>query len=445
MKRTSRRNFITGASALTAGALAGGGKAFGAAARTDADLGRARGDDTLRIGLVGCGGRGTGAAAQALSTAGPVELVAMGDAFEDRVENCHSRLKEMADSGSFENGKRLQVPAENRYVGFDAYRKVIDSGIDVLVHATPPGFRPEHFEYAVEQGKHVFIEKPLAVDAPGVRRVLKAAKASKEKGLKVGVGLQRHHSTMYNAVMDRVHDGAIGDVVALRVYWNSAGVWVRERQPKQTEMEYQMRNWYYFNWLCGDHIVEQHIHNIDVGNWVKGAHPVAAQGQGGRQWRNGPDHGEIFDHHFVEYTYEDGAVMLSQCRHIQNCWDQVAEFAHGTKGTAALAAGVIEAPGGWSHREPEDEKSPYQVEHDRLFAAIRDGSRFNEARNGAIATMTAVMGRMATYTGRKVTWKEALQDDVSLEPSTYAWDADPPTLPDEKGRYAVAIPGTSTA
>ena len=321
----------------------------------------------------------------------------MADAFEDRVENCYGRLAELGEGGSFENGKRLQAPAENRYAGFDAYKKVIDSGVDVVILATPPGFRPEHFEYAVEQGKHVFMEKPVAVDAPGVRRVLKAAKASKEAGLKVGVGLQRHHSAMYNETIQRIHDGAIGDVVALRVYWNGSGVWVRARKPEQTEMEYQMRNWYYFNWLCGDHIVEQHIHNIDVGNWVKGGHPVEAQGQGGRQWRNGPDHGEIFDHHFVEYTYDDGAVMLSQCRHIQNCWDEVAEYAHGSKGRASLASGLIEAPGGWNHREPEDEKNPYQVEHDRLFEAIREDKPFNEAKRGAIATMTSVMGRMATY------------------------------------------------
>ncbi len=442
MSETSRRSFITGATGATAALLAGGvGGATAGAANTD--VGRARGDATLRIGLIGCGGRGTGAAAQALSTAGPVELVAMADAFEDRVESCHARLAEMADNGSFEGGKRLQVPAENRYVGFDAWRKVVDSGVDVIVHATPPGFRPEHFEYAVERGKHVFMEKPLAVDAPGVRRVLKAAKASKQKNLKVGVGLQRHHSGMYNETIERIHDGAIGDVVALRVYWNSAGLWVRERQPGQTEMEYQMRNWYYFNWLCGDHIVEQHIHNIDVGNWVKGGHPVAAQGQGGRQWRNGPDHGEIFDHHFVEYTYGDGAVMLSQCRHIENCWDQVAEFAHGSKGMASLAAGLIQAPGGWNHQAPEDEKSPYQVEHDRLFEAIREDRPFNEAKNGAISTMTAVMGRMATYGGKKITWEDALASEVSLEPAKYAWDAAPPVVPNDDGRYAVAVPGVT--
>ncbi len=441
MDGTSRRSFITGASAAL---LAGGvGSRSTAAATTASDVGRARGDATLRIGLVGCGGRGTGAAAQALSTSGPVELVAMADAFEDRLEHCHAQLAEMGENGSFDHGRRLQAPAENRYVGFDAYRKVIDSGVDVVVLATPPGFRPEHFEYAVEQGKHVFMEKPVAVDAPGVRRVLAAARAAREKNLKVGVGLQRHHSGMYNETIRRIHDGAIGDVVALRVYWNSSGVWVRARQPGQTEMEYQMRNWYYFNWLCGDHIVEQHIHNIDVGNWVKGGHPVAAQGQGGRQWRNGPDHGEIFDHHFVEYTYDDGAVMLSQCRHIRNCWDQVAEFAHGSKGRASLASGRIEAPGGWSHREPEDEDNPYQVEHDRLFEAIREGRPFDEAKNGAIATMTAVMGRMATYSGRKITWDEALASDVSLEPAVLAWDADPPTLPDDEGRYAVAAPGVT--
>lgn len=441
MDGTSRRSFIAGASAAL---LAGGvGGTAAAAAKTNSDVGRARGDATLRIGLVGCGGRGTGAAAQALSTSGPVELVAMADAFEDRLENSYAQLAELGDSGWFDNGTRLQAPAENRHVGFDAYRKVIDSGIDVVVLATPPGFRPEHFEYAVEQGKHVFMEKPVAVDAPGVRRVLEAARAAREKNIKVGVGLQRHHSGMYNETIKRIHDGAIGDVLALRVYWNSSGVWVRARQPGQTEMEYQMRNWYYFNWLCGDHIVEQHIHNIDVGNWIKGGHPVEAQGQGGRQWRDGPDHGEIFDHHFVEYTYDDGAVMLSQCRHIENCWDQVAEYAHGSKGRASLASGLIEAPGGWRHHEPEDEQNPYQVEHDRLFQAIREDEPFNEAKNGAIATMTAILGRMATYSGKKITWKEAIESEASLEPAIHAWDAEPPTTPDENGRYPVAVPGVT--
>jgi myo-inositol 2-dehydrogenase / D-chiro-inositol 1-dehydrogenase len=289
------------------------------------------------------------------------------------------------------------------------------------------------------------MEKPVAVDGPGVRRVLAAAAEAKGKGLKVGVGLQRHHDPAYLETVRRIHEGAIGEVVALRVYWNSSGVWVRPREQGQTEMEYQMRNWYYFNWLCGDHIVEQHIHNLDVGNWVKGAYPVEAQGQGGRQVRTGSDHGEIYDHHFVEYTYADGATMLSQCRHQEGCWDQVAEFAHGTRGRAALADAEIVSAGGWDWRHEGEPADPYQREHDVLFRAIRRGEEHDETENGAYATLTAILGRMATYSGKKVTWKQALESDLDLSPARFAWDADPPVLPDADGRYPVAIPGVTRA
>jgi myo-inositol 2-dehydrogenase / D-chiro-inositol 1-dehydrogenase len=421
----SRRAFLQGA-ALTAVAVN--------ARATDAGLG----DRTVTVALVGCGGRGAGAARQALSTQGPVKLVAMADAFRDRLDQCHRTLAEHVPSG-------LEVPEENKYVGFDAYRKAIDSGADVVILATPPGFRPEHFAYAVDASKHVFMEKPVAVDGPGVRRVLAAAAEAKGKGLKVGVGLQRHHDPAYLETVRRIHEGAIGEVVALRVYWNSSGVWVRPREQGQTEMEYQMRNWYYFNWLCGDHIVEQHIHNLDVGNWVKGAYPVEAQGQGGRQVRTGSDHGEIYDHHFVEYTYADGATMLSQCRHQEGCWDQVAEFAHGTRGRAALADAEIVSAGGWDWRHEGEPADPYQREHDVLFRAIRRGEEHDETENGAYATLTAILGRMATYSGKKVTWKQALESDLDLSPARFAWDADPPVLPDADGRYPVAIPGVTRA
>jgi len=290
-------------------------------------------EDTIRIGLIGCGGRGTGAAVQALSTEQNVRLVAMCDAFRDRLDQSHENIKNQLLDNELDAG-RLAVSDDMKFTGFDGYQQVIDA-CDVVVIATPPGFRPIHFEAAVAAEKHVFMEKPVAVDAPGVRRVLKAAKEAKAKKLNVVVGLQRHYQKVYTeGWVDMMQNGAIGDITASYVYWNSGGVWVRPRQAGQTEMEYQMRNWYYFNWLCGDHINEQHIHNLDVGNWVKQATPVKAEGFGGRHTRNGKDHGEIFDHHAVQYTYADGSVMNSQCRHWKGTANKVTEVFHGTNGSA---------------------------------------------------------------------------------------------------------------
>jgi len=396
-------------------------------------------DDTIKVALVGCGGRGTGAAVQALSTAQNVQLVAMADAFEDRLESSlENILKQDLDK------KRVKVKKKNKLVGFEAYKKAIDE-CDVAILATPPGFRPMHFEYAIQQGKHVFMEKPLATDAPGVRQVLAAAEEAKKKKLNVVVGLQRHYQTSYRELMKRIHDGAIGDIVAAQAYWNSGGVWVRERQEGMTEMEYQMRNWYYFNWLCGDHINEQHIHNIDVINWAKNAYPVRAQGMGGREVRTGKEHGEIFDHHFVEFEYADGTVMSSQCRHQKGCMNRVSEFLHGTKGRATTdkRTMIMDLKGKriWSHRDQND-PNPYQQEHNELFAAIANGEyKFWDAENGAKSTMTAILGRMATYSGQMIEWEEALNSDLSLMPQKYAWDAEPPILPNEDGFYPVPVPG----
>ncbi|MEM7306485.1 MAG: Gfo/Idh/MocA family oxidoreductase [Planctomycetota bacterium] len=420
----SRRTFLKSSAALA-----------GTALLTDAARARdlARGDQELRLALVGCGGRGTGAASQALHTDGPVKLVAMADAFADRLEGSLKTLKKNV-------GDRVDVPESQRFTGFDAYRQAMDADVDVVILATPPGFRPMHFEHAVEKGLHVFTEKPLAVDAPGVRKVLAAGKLASEKGLKVGVGLQRHHQAPYLETIKRLQDGAIGDLTLLRCYWNSGGVWVRPRQEGQTEMEYQMRNWYYFNWLCGDHIVEQHIHNLDVCNWVKNGYPVTAQGQGGRQVRTGIDHGEIFDHHMVEFTYADGTKMLSSCRHIPSAWSSVSEHAHGTKGTANIGGARIWTPeGDW--RYDGERNDPYQVEHDDLFHAIRNDVPYNEAEYGALSTMTSVFGRMATYSGKELKWDDALASNRSLSPATYAWDAEPPVMPDAEGRYPIPTPG----
>ena len=394
--------------------------------------------DLLRVALVGCGGRGSGAASQALATRGEVQLVAVADAFSDRLDSCLEHLAAI-------HGERVAVPEERKFVGFDAYRQAIDADVDVVILATPPGFRPLHFEYAVNAGRHVFMEKPVAVDGPGIRRVLAAAEVARSRDLKIGVGLQRHHDARYLETIERIRQGAIGEIVLLRAYWDSGGVWTRPREAGQTEMEYQMRNWYYFNWLCGDHIVEQHIHNLDVCNWVMGATPVSAQGQGGRQVRSGIEHGEIFDHLAVEFTYANGTKLMSQCRHIPGTWTSVSEHASGSEGTANISAGRIEGRGGWNWRWRGDVPDAYQVEHDVLFAAIREGHEHNEARRGAEATMTAILGRMATYSGQQVSWNDALGSELSLSPESYAWDAAPPTSPDAEGRYPIPMPGVTRA
>jgi len=402
------------------------------------------GADPIRVGLIGCGGRGTGAAVQALSAHPDTKLVAMADAFGDRLDRSLNNI--LADERSEWAGTKVDVPQDRRFVGFDAYEQLFPH-VDVVILTTPPGFRPIHFEAAVRADKQIFMEKPVATDAPGIRKVLGIAEIAKQKKLNVVVGLQRHYQTVYREWVDRIHAGMIGDVVLSRVYWNSGGVWVRPREEGQTEMEYQMRNWYYFNWLCGDHIVEQHIHNIDVANWVKKGTPVRAQGQGGRLVRNGLEHGEIFDHHFVEFEYEDGSRALSQCRHQPDCWNQVTEAFHGTSGSAPRPGLILSSTGNvlFEH-DDEDDENPYQVEHDELFATISAGEyKYADAERGAQATMTAILGRMATYSGRVVEWDEALASDLSLLPSRFAWDADPQVVPDDEGRYPIPTPGVTRA
>ncbi|MGO8700508.1 MAG: Gfo/Idh/MocA family protein [Limisphaerales bacterium] len=398
-------------------------------------------NDTLKVALIGCGGRGSGAADQALSTAGPLKLVAMGDVFKDRLESSYNNLKER-------HADRVDVPEENKFVGFDAYQKAIALA-DVVILATPPGFRPPHFEEAVRQGKHIFMEKPVAVDGTGVRKVLAACEEAKKKNLKVAVGLQRHHQKGYIETLQRLHDGAIGDIVAMRCYWNDAGVWVHARKELEeqaghplTEMEYQMRNWYYFVWLCGDHINEQHIHNLDVINWVKKGHPVRAWGMGGREIRKGIDNGEIFDHHAVEFEYADGSRCSSECRHIPGCWSNVSEHVQGTNGRCDVSGYRISGPTPWHFSGGG--KDPYQQEHDDLFAAIRNDTPYNEtAEYGAYSTMTAILGRLATYSGKEISWDDAIKSPLDSMPKVLGWDADPPHKPDANGRYPVAVPGVT--
>jgi myo-inositol 2-dehydrogenase/D-chiro-inositol 1-dehydrogenase len=438
----SRRGFLQGTAAVAAGASLLSGLNPVRAAHVSSD-------ETIRIGLIGCGGRGRGAADHAMNTSGPTKLVAAADAFEDNLGSAMNVL-------SRQHGEKVDVPKERQFVGFDAYQKVLEQDLDLVILATPPGFRPLHFEAAINAGKHVFMEKPVAVDAIGVRKVVEVARQAKQKNLAVAVGLQRRHEPLYVETMKRLHDGAIGRIVATRAYWNGDGVWVRPRKEGQSEMEYQMRNWYYFNWLCGDHITEQHIHNLDVINWLMGGPPTKAQGQGGRQVRTGKEYGEIYDHHFVEFTWEkdgDRSILLSQCRHIGNCWSSVSEYAHGSTGWCNIGDGQIFDTKGnlvWEYPRMEDGKRKnlhdgHQQEHHDLFASLRRGEIPNEGEYGAMSSMMSVLGRMATYSGREIGWEEALNSNLSISPveKFHSFDDTPPILPNADMTYPIPTPGVT--
>jgi myo-inositol 2-dehydrogenase/D-chiro-inositol 1-dehydrogenase len=429
---SSRRTFLKTSSLLVAGSAVAGQLNVARAAHS-------YGSDTIKIGLIGCGGRGTGAADQAMNTEGSVKIVAMGDVFSDRVQAAYRGLKS-------KHGDKVDVAKDKMFDGFDNYKKVLETDCDLVILATPPGFRPQHIEAAIKAGKHVFAEKPVATDAAGVRRVLAAAEEAKKKDLALAVGLQRRHERAYQEIISELQGGKIGDINFTRAYWNGAGVWVRPRQEKQSELEYQMRNWYYFNWLSGDHIVEQHIHNLDVINWLKNGYPVKGQGVGGREVRKGIDHGQIFDHHMIEFTYADGSKMLSQCRHIPNCWDSVSEYAHGSQGNADISGGKIFDLKGKMVWQTKGGRDGHQVEHHDLFADLRKGNRPNEGEWGAKSTMTAIFGRMCTYTGQEITWDEALASEVKLcdTDKLESLASLAPISPDANGAYPLPVPGVLT-
>ncbi|MGN6133602.1 MAG: Gfo/Idh/MocA family protein [Aureliella sp.] len=410
----------------------------------------AGGDSTLKVALIGCGGRGTGAAVQALSTEGPVKLWAMADAFDNRLalslKSLQQGLPARYDRDKTDSlASKIDVPAERQFVGLDAYRQAIDSGVDVVILTGPPGFRPQHFEYAVQAGKHVFMEKPVATDPHGIRRVLAAAKQAKEKNLKVGVGLQRHHQASYQEAIRRIHDGEIGDIISLRCFWNTAAPAKTPvgREESVSELQHQVRNWYFFDWLSGDHICEQHVHNLDVCNWVKGTHPIKAEGMGGRQVRTDKKYGNIYDHHAVLYTYPDGSTMQSYCRQIPGCQNKVAEIVDGAKGSADLDSVRCSLTSGgkaiWQSKRGG--KNPYQVENDDLYHAIRNDLPYNEAENGAMSTMTAIIGRMATYSGQAIDWEKAMASELRLTTDAEDWSSQAPIQPLEDGGYRIATPG----
>ena len=433
LKQTNRRNFIKKTTLATTGIIS-----TTLPVRSFANV---LDNKKLKLALVGCGGRGSGAVVNALSADDQVELVSMADVFQDKLD---SSLKAITDH--FDGRKKIKVKEKNKFIGFNSYKKAIDEA-DVVILTTPPGFRPYHFEYAIKQNKHVFMEKPLATDPVGIRKVLDMAKIAKEKKLSVVVGLQRHYEKKYTTLHNMITQGNIGKITSGQVYWNDGGVWVNRRQAGQSELEYQMRNWYYFNWICGDHILEQHIHNIDVANWFIGSYPKSAQGMGGRQTRTGKEYGEIFDHHYVEFNYNSGAVISSQCRHQKGCDSRIDEVFQGTKGSVELGkGGITDIRGKELYRYPSvlgQEANPYQVEHDEFFKSIRSNDIISDAENGAKSTLSAIMGRMATYSGKTVTWDEVLNSDHQIMPESVDWDTTPPSLPDENGFYSIPKPGVT--
>jgi predicted dehydrogenase len=435
--RTTRRDFLRNSTVLAAAAVAAGPVRPAYAAD----------DSTLKIVLVGCGGRGTGAASNALSTRGPTRLWAMADAFSDRLEGSLKVLTEKHQA-------QVEVPPDRRFVGLDGFRRAIDS-LDkggVVLLATPPAFRPLHFEYAVQRGQHVFMEKSFAVDAPGARRVQQTGELARQKNLKVAGGLMWHHDPAREAVVQRLHEGAIGDLTLLRTYRMHGAVGFAPRRSGQSELAHQIANYNSFTWLNGSFFVDWLIHNLDVCCWAKNARPVSAQGMGGRQTRTEAD--QLFDHYFVEYAFPDGALLYAQGRHINHCYDIFSDIAHGTRGSAVVMESLAAARPRlyrnqqqtrdneiWRYNGPTPD--PYQVEHDRLFEAIREDKPYNETERCVQAVMVSILGRMAAESGQLIRYDEAWASNLELAPGLdrLTLDSPAPVQPDPQGHYPIAMPG----
>ncbi|MEM7014547.1 MAG: Gfo/Idh/MocA family oxidoreductase, partial [Verrucomicrobiota bacterium] len=444
--KTPRRKFIAGSAAAGA-----------AAALPIESFAQVAGSDEVKVGMVGVGGRNSGAIVQCLRASDEARVVAVADAFADKLDGTGPRAggvqKITGQLDKMKKASQWDVPESRQYVGFDAYKEVIDQ-VDLVCIATPPGFRPIHFEYAIQQGKHVFMEKPVCVDAKGFNQVIAAAKQADEKNLKVVVGLQRHHQPSYLEAFKKVHEeGMIGEVMGGQFYWNGNRPWTIDRQPGWNEMQFQMRNWQQFQWLSGDHIAEQHVHNLDVMNWfISGDHvmscnPVSCQGMGART-NESAKIGEIFNQHSIEYRYgpDQGSVTThSQCRQMPGTFRRVGEEIHGSEGILTLANGSITDRKGekiWSYRAPrEGAVNPKDAEHEALWDAIRNDKPQNDAYFGAKSSFTAVLGRLATYSGQVVNWDEAVASDFDLMPKEFDFNAEPPVLPKDNGEYDVAIPG----
>jgi len=411
----SRRDFMKATAAVSAATmLSATGGVFAA------------GSDKIRVGVIGCGGRGTGAAMDCVRSSPNVEIVAMGDMFQDRLDRSLAELSREVDD-------KVSVTGETSFTGFDAYEKVIACDINMVILATPPGFRPMHLKAAVEAGKHVFMEKPVAVDPVGIRSIIASSELAQEKELAIVAGTQRRHQNHYREILKRIHKGDIGRIVAGQCYWNGGG-WdgPGEKPEGMSGMEWQIRSWFHFTWLCGDEIVEQHVHNIDVMNWAIGAHPIQATGMGGREVRGGK--GNIYDHFAVDFEYPNGVHVLSMCRHMDGCTERVSERVMGTKGWAYTdgADGYIE--GRNPYRYEGEDVDPYEQEHADLIESIRSGRPLNEGRQVAESTLTGIMGRMSAYTGRALKWDWVMNaSELDLSPEKYEM-GDLPVRP-------IAVPG----
>lgn len=404
--KNSRREFLKTGTAVAAGL-------------SFVPYAHAAGSDAIKVGVVGCGGRGSGAAEDICNASGTsynIKLHALGDVFADHLKNCKDRLTK-----SEACKEKLDVSDDRCFVGFDAYQKVIDC-CDLVILATPPGFRPQHIEATIKAGKQLFTEKPVAVDAPGIRKVLAAYEEAKKKNLNVVAGTQRRHQAGYRESLNRIHHGAIGDLLTARVFWNQNNIWARKRDPKWSDLEYQVRNWYHYTWLCGQCIVEQHVHNIDVACWALGAHPVRAVGMGGRQVNTGPEFGQSYDHFAVDFEFPDGKHVLSMCRQIDGCAGDVSEYLVGTKGQAHLSPGHYDFDGpGLERLRVRNEINPYVQEHIDLLEAITNGKTINELKQVAESTMAAIMGRTSAFTGLAVTWDEIMKSEVDTFPDKLEW------------------------
>ncbi len=419
MPSVTRRDFVrTAASASLLAAFPSSFNVFAA------------GSDIIKVGVIGCGGRGTGAAIDCLRADPGVEIVALGDLVPDRVESSLARLNK-------EFASRVKVPADRQFAGFDNYKKVCAlPDVNLIVTAAPPGFRPIHLKAAVEAGKHVFMEKPVAVDPVGIRSVIASSDLAKQKNLAVVAGTQRRHQARYLEMMKRIQDGQIGEIVAAQCYWNQGDLWVKEKTPTMSEMEWQCRNWLYFSWLSGDHIVEQHVHNIDVVNWAMGVMPKNVMGMGGREVRKAPEYGNIFDHFAVEFEYPSGVRVSSMCRQTKGCNDRVEERIVGTKGVAWSTSNATRITGANPWTFEAQETNPYVQEHIDLIASIRAGKPLNEGRQIAESTLCAIMGRMSAYTGRAMSWDWAMTTSkLDLSPAKYEFGPNPVD--------PVAVPGTT--
>ena len=422
---SSRRDFLKASGGLAVGATFVGAMAVPRAVHAGVS-------EKMRIGLIGCGGRGTGAAENALNASPDNVLVAVADAFEDYAKTRLAALKRIDEIKD-----RVQVPDDHVFVGFDAYKQLIDSDVDVVILATPPHFRPQHLAYAVEKGKHTFVEKPVAVDAPGVRSVIETCKKAKEKNLAVVSGLcWRYHPAVQETVKRIVEDKAIGDIVSIQSCYNAGSLWHRGDDPKWSRMEYQLRNWLYFKWLSGDHINEQAVHSLDKTAWLQGdISPTQAFGLGGRQQRTGAEYGDIYDHHTVFYEYPTGVRVYFTCRQQSDTSTMVDEVVLGTKGSAKVLQFEIDGETTWKYSGPDKSMARmYDLEHVALFNSIRDGKPINNGDYMANSTMLAVMGRMCTYTGQALKWEQCINSQERLGPSDYAWDDNVPAV-------QVAIPG----